>query len=296
MAHLITLDTGLSNIALPNGLRYDGGAQVLLSDEEYSFLTASFKSTYLSADTVQSSGGGGGGGGSGLPVPTAVKTANYTAAAGDFVPCDTTSGSFTVTLPNAPADQTAVAVKMVIQGAANTITVSCAGSDVFNKATGGTTLTLSLLNQGILLAYKASSKIWYVVSDDLSLAALDLRYAQLAGAAFTGYTSPGVNNLIDASTILVDASKGNDCRVILGGNRTLANPTNLADGQPLTFLVTQDGTGTRLLSYGTIYSFSTSLPSPQLSTTPGLSDLLQFKYYAGSPGKLRFTGFVNGFS
>jgi hypothetical protein len=66
------------------------------------------------------------------------------------------------------------------------------------------------------------------------------------------------------------------------------------DGEPLTLTVTQDGTGTRLLSYGTVFEFSTSLPQPTLSTTPGYSDILQFKYYA-SPPRLRFVGFVNGF-
>lgn len=122
----------------------------------------------------------------GLLTPTAVKTTTYTAAAGDFVPCDTTSGSFTVTLPNAPADLTVVGVKQVIQGGSNTVTVACAGSDVFNKTSGAVTATLTLLAQGLLLQYKASGGIWYVTADDLPLPQLDLRYLALAGGTMTG--------------------------------------------------------------------------------------------------------------
>lgn len=102
----------------------------------------------------------------GLLTPTAVKTANYTAAAGDFVPCDTTSGSFTVTLPSAPADLTVIGVKMVTQGGTNTVTITTGGSDVFNKTGGAVSLALALLNQGVLLQYKVSSGVWYVVADD----------------------------------------------------------------------------------------------------------------------------------
>lgn len=120
------------------------------------------------------------------PIPTAVKTANYTASANDFVPCDNTSGSFTVTLPNAPADGTVIGIKIVIQSGTNTITVNCAGSDVFNKASGSTSGTISYLNQAILLQYKSSSGIWYVVADDLPKTALDGIYAPIVSPNFSG--------------------------------------------------------------------------------------------------------------
>lgn len=115
-------------------------------------------------------------------IPTAVKTTTYTAAVNDFVPCDNTSGSFTVTLPTAPADKSLVAVKMVTQSGTNTITITAAGSDVFNVAGGSTSLTLNYNKQGILLQYKSSSAIWYVLDNDLPLAGLDLRYASLGGS------------------------------------------------------------------------------------------------------------------
>jgi hypothetical protein len=50
-----------------------------------------------------------GGGGAGLTA-TSIKTANYTAAISELVRCDTTAGSFSVTLPAAPTDGATIAV------------------------------------------------------------------------------------------------------------------------------------------------------------------------------------------
>lgn len=108
--------------------------------------------------------------------PTAVQTSAYSANPADFVAANTSSGSFTVTLPTTPADKTRVGVKHVIQGSTNTVTITAGGSDVFNKAGGATSLTLSLLNQGVVLQYASSSGIWYVQADDLPLSQLDTRY------------------------------------------------------------------------------------------------------------------------
>ena len=98
--------------------------------------------------------------------PSAVKTAAYTAAAGDLIPVDTTSAAVTVTLPTVPADKTRVTVKLVTQGAGNNVTVACGGSDVLNKAGGSTSLTLAAAGQAVQLQYKASGAIWYVIAAD----------------------------------------------------------------------------------------------------------------------------------
>lgn len=60
--------------------------------------------------------------------------------------------------------------------------------------------------------------------------------------------------LTDAASISVDASAGNTFEVTLGGNRTLANPTNLEAGT-YTFIIKQDATGSRTLAFGTKYKF-----------------------------------------
>ena len=123
----------------------------------------------------------------GTLTPTAVKTSAYTAAAADFVPVDTTSAAVTVTLPAAPADKTAIAVKMIATAGGHTVTVACSGSDVFNKAGGSTSLTLTLLNQGVVLQYKVSDAIWYVTADNLALSQLDARYDAKPNVAESHY-------------------------------------------------------------------------------------------------------------
>src|SRR5665213_809252 len=133
--------------------------------------------------------------------PTAVKnngSSPYSAAAGDFVPVDTTAGNVTVTLPTAPTDKTRIGVKHIIQGGTNTVSITAGGSDVFNKAGGSTSLTLSLPNQGLLLQYASSSAIWYVQADDLPLSSL----AQLASPAFTGTPTAPTASALDNSTKL----------------------------------------------------------------------------------------------
>jgi hypothetical protein len=136
--------------------------------------------------------------------PTGVKTSAYTASAGDLVPCDISGGSFTVTLPNAPASQTRVGAKLINTNAAatNTLTVTCSGTDRINEAGGSTTLTLSLLNQGTILQYNAG--VWYITDDSLPLSGLDARYAGHATDWLnvkTGYGAAGNGTTDDTAAI-----------------------------------------------------------------------------------------------
>jgi hypothetical protein len=179
-----------------------------------------------------------GGGGFSL-TRTAVKTSGYTAAAGDLVPVDTTSGAVTVTLPNAPSANALVAVKHIIQGAANAVTVACAGSDVFNKASGSTTAVLSLLNQGILLQYNGSG-VWTVLSDDLPLTQL--------GSVFVNATGGGLEKVSAlgsvSGAVTLNLANGNVFTATATGNITFtfSGATNgLACS--FTLFLTQDGTG-----------------------------------------------------
>lgn len=108
-----------------------------------------------------------------------------------------------------------------------------------------------------------------------------------------GMLAPRVVSLTDTATIAVDASAANDFRVTLGGNRVLGTPTNPTDGQRITFHVTQDATGSRLLTYDTGYSFGSSA-APTLSTAAGKLDVLGFVYNAAK-GKWLYTGSTGGF-
>lgn len=80
--------------------------------------------------------------------------------------------------------------------------------------------------------------------------------------------------LTDAPTITWNVDLGIMAEVTLGGNRTLANPTNLRKGT-YSLLVKQDATGGRTLALGTSYKTPNQVPLV-LSTAANAVDLLTF--------------------
>lgn len=79
--------------------------------------------------------------------------------------------------------------------------------------------------------------------------------------------------LTDGGSIAWDMSAGFDFRVTLGGNRTLANPTNVTIGKKGRIRVIQDATGSRTLAFGTAYSFA-GRAAPTLSAAANAVDWL----------------------
>lgn len=118
--------------------------------------------------------------------------------------------------------------------------------------------------------------------------------AEQAVTVEEGALAPAVVYLTDAATIAVDASQGNDFRITLGGNRTVATPSNAVNGQQIIFQVTQGSGGPFTITWGAGYEFSASLPQPALSTTAGQTDLLGFIYNA-TTGTWLLAAFLNGF-
>lgn len=82
--------------------------------------------------------------------------------------------------------------------------------------------------------------------------------------------------LTDGANIAVDMSTGINFSVTLEGNRTLSNPTNPKVGQCGVIVITQDGTGSRTLAYGSNWEFAGG-SAPVLSTAPGAKDLLHYE-------------------
>jgi hypothetical protein len=92
-----------------------------------------------------------------------------------------------------------------------------------------------------------------------------------------------VSALTDGSTITPDFAAANNFSVTLGGNRTLANPTNLVAGQSGVIVITQDGTGSRTLAYGSQWKFANGT-APSLTTTASAVDVLA--YYVESSTRI----------
>ena len=83
--------------------------------------------------------------------------------------------------------------------------------------------------------------------------------------------------LTDQATVTWDASTQDVCKLTLGGNRTLAAPTNNTTGQFISILVIQDGTGSRTLTWNAVFEFASDT-APTLTTTANLGDVFVFRY------------------
>jgi len=101
--------------------------------------------------------------------------------------------------------------------------------------------------------------------------------------SFTVAQRGAVSALTDGATITPDFALANNFSVTLGGNRTLANPTNLTAGQHGVIVITQDGTGSRTLAYGSYFKFPAGT-APTLTTTASAVDVLA--YYVESTTRI----------
>jgi len=85
------------------------------------------------------------------------------------------------------------------------------------------------------------------------------------------------STLTDQATVAWDASTQDVCKLTLGGNRTMAAPTNNTTGQFISILVIQDGTGSRTLTWNAVFEFASDT-APTLTTTANLGDVFVFRY------------------
>ena len=97
--------------------------------------------------------------------------------------------------------------------------------------------------------------------------------------SFTAAQRGSVSALTDGATITPNFAVANNFSVTLGGNRTLANPTNLVAGQSGVIKLTQDATGGRTLAFGSYWDFAAGT-APTLTTTANAVDILA--YYVDS--------------
>ena len=120
----------------------------------------------------------------------------------------------------------------------------------------------------------------------------NLGAAALAVAqSFTAAQRGSVVALTDGATITPDFALANNFSVTLGGNRTLANPTNITAGQSGVIAITQDGTGSRTLAYGSYWKFASGT-APTLTTTAAAVDVLAYYVESSTRITTRFIGDV----
>ena len=84
-----------------------------------------------------------------------------------------------------------------------------------------------------------------------------------------------IATLTDGATITPDFGANQNFTVTLGGNRTLANPTNIVAGQTGSIFVVQDATGGRTLSFGSYFKFPAAT-APTLTTGANAVDRIDY--------------------
>jgi len=86
-----------------------------------------------------------------------------------------------------------------------------------------------------------------------------------------------VTTVTDGATLTIDCSLGNVFTVTIAGNRTVAAPTNARDGQVIQFLITQDATGSRTLTWNATFNWPGGT-APTLSTAGSSVDIVSAVY------------------
>ena len=119
------------------------------------------------------------------------------------------------------------------------------------------------------LRYVRTSATSTIIASDLHIKQGQL----IVGTSSRAYNP--ITTLTDAASITSDFAKGNNFLVTLGGNRTLAAPSNAVAGQSGSIYIIQDGTGSRTLAYNTVWQF-VSATVPTLSTGAGDVDMLVY--------------------
>lgn len=203
MSYTVVLNSDLSNVLLPNQIRYDGGSTVVLSDAEFSLISTEAQSALFSSVTPN-----GGGGGSGTVTTASVAAANGFAG--------------TVTNPTTtPAITVETSVTGLLKGNGTAVSAATAGTDYLAPNGNGSALTG--LTEGQISG----------LSSDLAAK------APLASPAFTGNPtaatqSPGNNSTRVATTAYTDAAVA--ARVVSG--QYLCAPSVYAPGTRTTLSVT----------------------------------------------------------
>jgi hypothetical protein len=173
-------------------------------------------------------------------------------ASGNF-----SAGTISAALTGNASTATALATARNIQGVAfdgtANITVVTAGSGISVTGT-------AVANTGVLSVNGNAGAITNVAATN-------------AAQSFSAAQRGTVVALTDGATITPDFAAGNNFSVTLGGNRTLANPSNLTAGQSGTIVITQDGTGSRTLAYGSNWKFPGGT-APTLTTTANAVDVI----------------------
>ena len=176
-----------------------------------------------------------------------------------------------------------VSVSAAISGSKITAgTTSAQGAVQLTDSTSSTSTTTAATPNSVKSAYDLAAaalpKSGGTMTGPITFAAGQTitGYGLLDGAqTWTKGQRGEITALVDGVTITPDFADSNNFSVTIGGNRILANPSNVVAGQSGCIWITQDGTGSRTLAYGSNWDFTSGTP-PTLSTAAGAVDCLVY--------------------
>jgi hypothetical protein len=172
-------------------------------------------------------------------------------------------------------------VKLQVSGGTASITNSTTAVLLNLNDTTTNNIQFGTSSDGFYVSNTANKAIWFATNSTERM-----RIAASGVSTFSAATRGTVSALTDAATITPDFAVANNFSLTIGGNRTLANPTNLAAGQSGAIVITQDSTGGRTLAYGSYWKWSGGTV-PTLTTTASAVDVIV--YYTNSTTSITAT-------
>ena len=181
-----------------------------------------------------------------------------------------------------PAITISTSITGIIKGNGTALSAAVSGTDYAPATTGSSILKASsggFANAAAGTDYCAATSGSGVLKGSSGNTA--------AAVAGTDFVAPGTatdftaqqnfisQSLTDGASISWNLASQQNAHVTLGGNRALANPTNLKNGGTYILRVVQDATGSRTLSYGSVYKWPGGV-APTLSTAANAIDILTF--------------------
>lgn len=225
-----------------------------------------------------------------LNVTPTSQSAAYTTTIADHLRPIEVTGTTTISLGDAAtmvAQSMGYSVPIFNKGVA-TVTISrITGTDTLNGALKNITLAPG---QGVICSVNSTSNGYEVIaeSNGVLMDSTDpSKQARFDVSSITtgttrlltvqngdAYVGVAAQTLTDGVTINWDVSAGIVASVTLGGNRTMAAPTNLKVGTYVLHVI-QDATGSRTLNWNAVFKWQ-SATAPTLSTGAGKRDVFSF--------------------
>lgn len=168
--------------------------------------------------------------------------------------------------------------------AATSVTV---GASTLTSTTAGVLLVDGAAIGGASEAYVTSAVAAEATARDAAIAAaapdLSGYAAKASNNTFTKAQRGSVVALTYGASITMDMSASNNFSLTATGNFTLANPTNMTPGQSGLIVITQDATGSRVVSWGSNF-VAAGGTKPTLSTAANAVDYVS--YYVESASRV----------